>query len=132
MKIKEVKSVEISLFILAIVLSATTILNIATSYYRYSYSEDSLLVFFMFIIGTISGLIIRIGLASLFWCSYNIKYSNENYNQKILKKVVASFLFLIIMTAFSLNNGMLLIFIFCTLLMIVREQKKCLEYNKNK
>jgi O-antigen/teichoic acid export membrane protein len=81
----------------------------------------------MFIVGAISGLVIRIGIVLLFWWSYYIKYPNEKYNQKILKKIIASFLFMIIMVGFSsLNNGMPLIFILCTLLTIVRK-KNALE-----
>lgn len=125
MKTKEVKLVKISLFILIIILSITIILNTITSYYSYSVSEESILMLLMLMIGTISGLIVRIGLASLFWWSYNSKYSNERYNQKILKKIIASFLFMIIMIGFSLNTGMVLIFVFCTLLMIVREKEQC-------
>ena len=126
----KIKLVKISLFILTIILSITMILNIISSYYLYSDSENSILLLCMLVLGTISGLIIRIGLASLFWCSYNIKYPNEKYNQKILKKIVASILFMMIMIGFSLNTGMSLIFILCTFLMIVRENRKCLEHSE--
>lgn len=122
---------KIALFIVAIILFITMIINTISLYYRYSYREDSILVLCMLILGTILGLIIRSGLASLFWWTYNIKYPNEKYNQKILKKIVASLLFMIIMVGFPLNTGMPLIFILCTLLMIVRE-KNALEHNKNK
>ncbi len=117
----KIKLFKISLFILIIILSITLIINTFSTYYLYSDREDSILVLCMFIVGAISGLITRIGIVSLFWCSYNIKYPNEKYNQKILKKIVASLLFMIIMLGFSLNTGMSLIFILCTLLMIVRE-----------
>lgn len=117
----KIKLFKISLFILIIILSITLIINTFSTYYLYIDREDSILVLCMFIVGAISGLITRIGIVSLFWCSYNIKYPNEKYNQKILKKIVASLLFMIIMLGFSLNTGMSLIFILCTLLMIVRE-----------
>ena len=121
----EIKLVKVSIFILTIILLITMILNTISSYYLFSDSEDSILLLCMYILGTILGLIIRIGLASLFWWSYNIKYPNEKYNKKILNKIVASILFMMIMIGFSLNTGMLFIFILCTLLMILREHKKC-------
>lgn len=125
----KIKLFKISLFILIIILSITLIINTISSYYLYIDREDIILVLSMFIVGAISGLVIRIGIVLLFWWSYNIKYPNEKYNQKILKKIVASLLFMIIMVGFSLNNGISLIFILCTLLMIVRE-KNALELNK--
>lgn len=125
----KIKLFKISLFILIIILSITLIINTISSYYLYMDREDIILVLSMFIVGAISGLVIRIGIVLLFWWSYNIKYPNEKYNQKILKKIVASLLFMIIMVGFSLNNGISLIFILCTLLMIVRE-KNALELNK--
>jgi O-antigen/teichoic acid export membrane protein len=85
--------------------------------------EDIILVLSMFIVGAISGLVTKIGIVLLFWWSYYIKYPNEKYNHKILKKIVVSILFMIVMVGFpSLNNGMPLIFILCTLVMIVREK----------
>lgn len=128
----KIKLFKLSLFILIIILSITMIINTISSYYLYNDREDSILVLCMFILGTILGLIIKVGLASLFWRSYNIKYPNEKYNERILKKIVASLLFMIIiMLGFSLNTGMPLIFILCTLFMIVME-KNALEHYENK
>lgn len=125
----KIKLYKISIFILIIIISIILIINTISTYYLYSDRDDLILVLCMFIAGAISGLIIKIGIVSLFWWSYNIKYPNEKYNQKILKKIVVSLLFMIIMLGFSLNTGMQLIFILCTLLMIVREEN-ALEHNK--
>lgn len=126
----KIKLFKISLFILIIILSITLIINTISSYYLYMGREDIISVLIMFIVGAISGLVIRIGIVLLFWWSYYIKYPNEKYNQKILKKIVVSILFMIVMVGFpSLNNGMPLVFILCSLLIIMRK-KNTLENSR--
>ncbi|MBU5676838.1 hypothetical protein KQI88_10450 [Alkaliphilus sp. MSJ-5] len=117
--------IKISILILTIILFITMISNFIVFYQRYSDSQNLALILFVGILGTLLGLIVRIGLTLMFWYIYEIKYPDEKYNQRIGKKIVASFLFLSITSAVFWSAGMPLIFIICTLVMIIREQKRC-------
>lgn len=117
--------IKTSILILTIILFITMISNFIVFYQRYSDSQNLALILFVSILGTLLGLIVRIGLTLMFWYTYKIKYPDEKYNQRIGKKIVASFLFLSITSVVYLSAGMPLIFIICTLVMIIREQKKC-------
>ncbi|QUH20383.1 hypothetical protein [Alkaliphilus sp. B6464] len=119
--------IKISILILTIILFIIMIMisNFIVFYQRYSDSQNLASMLFGGILGTLLGLIVRIGLTLMFWYLYKIKYPDEKCNQRIGKKIVASFLFLSITSAVYLSAGMPLIFIICTLVMIIREQKKC-------
>lgn len=117
--------IKVSLLILTAILFRNVILNSITLYQSVSQGENSASILFGFILGTVLGLIIRSGLTFVFWYSYNIKYPNENYNERISKKILASFLFLSIISAFSWGAGMPLVFTICTLAMIIRKHKRC-------
>ncbi len=131
-KIKGINFIKMSVLVLTGFTLATLILNISVSYQTYRGSEDSLIGFFAILLGTVLGVIARVGLTLLFWGSYNIKYPNEKFNERIGKKIIAYFLFMMVMVGFSLSQGMLLIFIICTLLIVIREQKKFDVEEENK
>ena len=79
--------------------------------------------FIGFVIGTIAGLGIRIGFTLLFWYSYNIRYPNEDYDENLTKKIVASCIFLLISSSIIVRDGMLLVFIICTLTITIMRYK---------
>lgn len=122
--IKELNPIKISMFVLTVILFINMILNITVLYQDYSNYENSSMLLFSSVFGLLLGLIARGGLTLLFWGSYNIKYPNEKFNEKIGKKTIAYFLFKMSIMGFSLSNGMLLVFIICTLLVALKEQKK--------
>ena len=80
--------------------------------------------FIGFVIGTIAGLGIRIGFTLLFWYSYNIRYPNEDYDENLTKKIVASCIFLLISSSIIVRDGMLLVFIICTLTIAIIQYKR--------
>ena len=80
--------------------------------------------FIGFVIGTIAGLGIRIGFTLLFWYSYNIRYPNEDYDENLTKKIVASCIFLLISSSIIVRDGMLLVFIICSLTIIIIQYKR--------
>lgn len=123
-KVKVINLIKIFVLVLNIILFINMILNIIVLYQDYSHDMNSSMILFASVFGMLLGLIARVGLTLLFWCSYNIKYPNEKFNERIGKKIIAYFLFMIAIVGFSLNNGMLLIFIICTLLLAIREQEK--------
>ncbi|MBU5677758.1 hypothetical protein KQI88_15165 [Alkaliphilus sp. MSJ-5] len=123
-KIKGINLIKMSVLVLTGFTLATLILNISVSYQTYRGSEDSLIGLFAILLGTVLGVIARVGLTLLFWSSYNIKYPNEKFNEKIGKKIIAYFLFMTALIGLSLSRGTLLIFIICTLLIALKEQKK--------
>jgi tellurite resistance protein TehA-like permease len=116
--------IKLSLLIFLILLFIYIVLSFINFNQEVIKRENSIIISFIFLLGVISGLIIKSGLCFIFWYSYNIRYHNENCNDNILKKVVASLIFLIINLAYFWREGMLLVFIICTLTMLIIKHKK--------
>lgn len=116
--------IKISVMFLSVILLRNVILNSINVYQSVHEGENPRLILVTFIFGTILGLTARVGLTLLFWYSYNIKYANEKYNERILRKVLISILFLSIVSVAPLGRGMLMVFIICTLSMILRENNR--------
>jgi len=119
----KINIIKISILVLIGILFTNIIMNNIVVYQSISQDENPTLILFASILGTILGLVVRSGLTLVFWCSYSIKYPNDKHGQKIAKKIVASFLFLSVTPSVFLNSGMPLVFIICTLVMILKKSR---------
>jgi len=105
------------------ILFINIILNNIVVYQSISQDENTILLV-VSILGTILGLSVRSGLTFIFWYSYNMKYPDQKDNEGIFKKLLAAFLFLSITSTVPLGTGMPLVFIICTLIMILKKNRK--------
>jgi len=112
------------------ILFINIILNNIVVYQSVSQDENAILLV-VSILGTILGLVVRSGLTFIFWYSYNTKYPDQKYNEGIFKKLLASFLFLSICSIIPLGNGMPLVFITCTLVTMLKQNRKYYEEHTN-
>jgi hypothetical protein len=119
----KINLIKVSVLVLIVILTRNIILNCITLYKSVGDDENTILTLLSFILGTIFGLVARYGLTLLFWYSYNIKYPNEKYNEKVLKKIIACLLFLSIISAVFWGTRMTLVFIIFTLAILIREEK---------
>lgn len=120
----KINLIRISLLLLIVLLSINIFFNCITFYQNNYDSENTILSMSVFILGITIGLVVRCGLSLAFWHLYNIKYPNEKYNARILKKVIASLLFLTIISAVSFGAEMYLVFIICSLALMIRGYKR--------
>jgi len=123
--------IKISILVLIGILFINIILNNIVVYQSVSQDENTILLLVVSILGTILGLVVRSTLTFIFWYSYNTKYPDQKYNEGILKKLLASFLFLSICSIIPLGNGMPLVFITCTLVTMLKQNRKYYEEHTN-
>lgn len=123
--------IKISILVLTGILFINIILNNIVVYQSISQNENTILLLVVSILGTILGLAVRSGLTFMFWYSYNMKYPDQKYNEGIFKKLLATFLFLSICSTVSLGNGMPLVFIICTLVTMLKQNRKYDEEHTN-
>ncbi|WP_352420584.1 hypothetical protein [Proteiniborus sp.] len=115
MRKKDIKVLDFVVLILIVFLLGSGILNSIAYYQHISHESSALKMSFIFILGALTGLVIKSGLIFVFWNSYEIKYGKDNRKYKTLRKVIASFLFLSIASALFGNEDLVGIFIACTL-----------------
>lgn len=120
MRKRDIKILDFVVLILIAFLLGSGILN-SVAFYQYILHEDNpLQMLFMFILGALTGLVIKGGLIFVFWNSYEIKYGKDNQKYKKLRKVIASFLFLIIASAIFKSRDLVEVFVACTLIIKIK------------